>query len=267
MQISVAPNSTASLTRRVNSSSECSYASGERRDCPNPQNAHPTTQTLETLMFRLTTNVTVSPASSARSSSAAARICSITSGRRSANSAVISSAVSARPSRPFMIARGATSSATVSSPRRPDPRRGMNDQKRALITSITGARDPLRIDVLRVHAQALGQRDPVRAKPLADLGRRRERVLRGDMVAVRAEPAEVGGAGADELCPPVRQVRRDLDADVGHQPARLGDEPLHVLDRHLGRPRRERRAAGPLHTPVPQYSRVAASAICAGSRP
>ena len=48
-------------------------------------------QTFETLMLRLTTNVTVSPASSARSSSAAWRMSSIASGRVSANSAVSSS--------------------------------------------------------------------------------------------------------------------------------------------------------------------------------
>ena len=40
----------------------------------------------------------------------------------------------------------------------------------------------------------------------------------------------------DQLEPPVGQVGRDLDADVGHQPPRLGDQPLHVLDRHLARP-------------------------------
>ena len=112
MQISVAPASTASCTRRANSSSECTYASGERRACPNPQNAQPTMQMFETLMLRLTTNVTVSPASSDRSSSAAARISSITAGRCSANSAVSSSGVSAAPSRARAIARGAASSAT-----------------------------------------------------------------------------------------------------------------------------------------------------------
>ena len=40
-------------------------------DCPKPQNAQPTTQMFETLMLRLTTNVTVSPARPRRSSSAA----------------------------------------------------------------------------------------------------------------------------------------------------------------------------------------------------
>ncbi len=88
-------------------------------------------------MFRLTTNVTRSPASSRRSPSAAPRITSITSGRRSANSAVSSSALSASPAAPRSIARPATSGPTLTSPRRPDPRRGMNDQKSRLITSIT----------------------------------------------------------------------------------------------------------------------------------
>ena len=58
------------------------YASGERLPWPKPQNAQPTMQMLVKLMLRLTTNVAMSPASSARSSSAATRISSITSGRR-----------------------------------------------------------------------------------------------------------------------------------------------------------------------------------------
>ncbi len=65
-------------------------------------------QTLVKLMLRLTTKVAVSPLSSARSSSAATRISSITSGRRSANSAVSSSSVSASPARPRSIACGAS---------------------------------------------------------------------------------------------------------------------------------------------------------------
>ena len=74
-------------------------------------------QTFDTLMLRLTTNVTVSPASSARSSSAAWRISSITSGRLSANSAASSSGSSGRPSR----ARSSVAGAVTAS-----PRRGMN---------------------------------------------------------------------------------------------------------------------------------------------
>ena len=61
MQISVAPNSTASAIRAWKSSGVTWYASGERLPCPKPQNAQPTMQTLVKLMLRLTTNVAVSP--------------------------------------------------------------------------------------------------------------------------------------------------------------------------------------------------------------
>jgi hypothetical protein len=128
MHSSVAPAASASDTRWAKSSRECSYASGERLDCPKPQNAQPTMQTFETLMLRLTTNVTVSPATRARSSSAPARRSRITSGRRSANRAVSSPAVSACPSRARSIARGASAESTSRTTLRPDPRRGMNDQ-------------------------------------------------------------------------------------------------------------------------------------------
>ena len=164
-------------------------------------------------MLRLTTNVTVSPASSARSSSAASRISSIASGRVSANSAVSSSALSATPSRPFSIAP-ATRSGRIGAGGsvRPEPRRGMKLQYLTLIVSITARRDPLGVDVLRVHAQPLGQREAVRLQLLAHLVRRGERVLGRDVIAVRAQPAEVGRAGRHELAPPVGEVRRDLDA-------------------------------------------------------
>ena len=88
-------------------------------------------------MLRLTTKVACSPASSARSSSAATRISSITSGRVSENSAVSSSSLSSSPSRPFSIARGASSGSIVRSWRRPDPRRGMKLQYLSLTTSST----------------------------------------------------------------------------------------------------------------------------------
>ena len=58
-------------TRRANSSRVVLVGVRRAPPCPKPQNAQPTMHTLETLMLRLTTNVTVSPASSARSSSAA----------------------------------------------------------------------------------------------------------------------------------------------------------------------------------------------------
>ena len=92
-------------------------------------------QTFETLRLRLTTNVTVSPASSARSSSAAWRMSSIASGRVSANSAVSSPASSAPPARARAIVSGR--SAPFGPSVRPEPRRGMKLQKRALITSST----------------------------------------------------------------------------------------------------------------------------------
>ncbi len=88
-------------------------------------------------MLRLTTNVTRSPASSARSSSAAARISSITSGRVSANNAQASSSVSASPRRPLSIARGATSGSIRRSLRLPDPLRGMKLQYLSFTTSST----------------------------------------------------------------------------------------------------------------------------------
>ncbi len=104
---------------------------------PKPQKAQPTTQTLVKLMLRLTTKVVVSPASSARSSSAATRISSITSGRVSAKSAVSSSWVSDSPSRPLSIARGATSGSGGACCRRPEPLRGMKLQYLSLTTSST----------------------------------------------------------------------------------------------------------------------------------
>ena len=52
----------------------------------------------------------------------------------------------------------------------------------------------------------------------------------------RDSPPRSVAPACDELRPPVGEVRRHLDAHVGHQPARLGDEPLHVLDRHRRRP-------------------------------
>ncbi len=80
-------------------------------------------------MLRLTTNVTVSPASSERSSSAAWRMSSMASGRVSANSAVSSSGASAVPLRARSIAPGTRSRRIgAGGSVRPDPRRGMKLQ-------------------------------------------------------------------------------------------------------------------------------------------
>ena len=94
-------------------------------------------QTFETLMLRLTTKVTVSPASSARSSSAAWRRSSIASGRVSANSAVSSSSVRRSPSRPRAIAPATRSVRIARASVRPEPRRGMKLQYFVLMTSST----------------------------------------------------------------------------------------------------------------------------------
>ena len=79
-------------------------------------------------MLRLTTKVTVSPASSARSSSAAWRMSSIASGRVSAKSAVSSSSVSALAVAPAGDRAGTRSARIARASVRPEPRRGMKLQ-------------------------------------------------------------------------------------------------------------------------------------------
>jgi hypothetical protein len=64
-------------------------------------------------------------------------------------------------------------------------------------------------------------------------------MLGRDVVAVGRQAAEVGGALLDERQPPVREVGRDLNADVGHEPAALAHEQAHVVEGDLGGPRRE----------------------------
>ena len=58
------------------------------------------------------------------------------------------------------------------------------------------------------------------------------------MVAVYRQSAEVRGAGAHQLDPPIGQVRRHLDTDSRQQPPGLRHKPLQILDRHLRRPLR-----------------------------
>ena len=112
------------------------------------------------------------------------------------------------------------------------------------MTSSTRGGLPLRVHVLRVDAQALGERDAVLLQPLAHLPGGGEGVLGGDVVAVGAQPAEVGRARGDELGPPLAQVRRDLDADAGQQPLGLADQALEVVERDRGRPLRAGPRAG-----------------------
>ena len=72
------------------------------------------------------------------------------------------------------------------------------------------------------------------------------------------QPAEVGRAGRDELRPPVGEVRRHLDADAGHQPARLGDQVASCPRSSTGAgPLRRGRGAAPSPSPVRQYASAA----------
>ncbi len=90
--------------------------------------------------------------------------------------------------------------------------------------------DPFAVDVLRIHAQALGQRDAVSLQALAHLMGRGKGMLGRDVIAVGRQPAEVARARRDQRRPPVGEVRRHLDAHVGHQAAGVRDQRLHVLD-------------------------------------
>ena len=117
--------------------------------------------------------------------------------RRTARSARRASARC--PSRARSIARGRQVGADRRRPwRRPEP--AARDERPVLeLDRVEHAlRDPVRIDVLRVHAQALGQRVALRLQPLAHLVRARERMLGRDVVAVGRQPAEVGRALAHE---------------------------------------------------------------------
>ncbi len=145
-----------------------------------------------------------------------------------------------RPRRQVAAARYRGRGGTVAAPvdsRHPHPRHesreasGEHPEHRRI--------HPLPVHVLRVYAEALGQRVSERPQPLADLQRARERVLGRDVVAVGREPAEVGRTGIDEVDPPIREVRRDLDTDVRHQPAALCHQPPHVVEGHGRGPGRE----------------------------
>ena len=129
-------------------------------------------------MLRFTTNVTVSPASSPRSSSAAWRMSSIASGRVSANRAVSSSSASVAPSRPLAIAARnqvpadrALLAAAGAAARDEAPVAQLDHVEHALL-------DPVRVHVLGVDAEPLGERVAARREPLAHLVNRRERMLR-----------------------------------------------------------------------------------------
>ena len=100
--------------------------------------------------------------------------------------------------------------------------------------------DPVGVEVLRIDAEALRERVPARREPLAHLVRARKGVLGRDVVAVRGEAAEVGRPLLDQVVPPVGEIRRDLDADAGHETARLGDQRPHLVERDIRCPLRHR---------------------------
>ena len=175
-------------------------------------------------MLRLTTNVTVSPASSARSSSAAWRMSSIASGRVSANSAVSSSGASGGPSRARSIAPGHEVAADRRG-RLGAPRAAARDE--APVARADRVEDrlgqPLRVDVARVHAQALGQREAVLLQAPAHLVDARGTGARG-RCGRRWPTARRGRWRRPRTSCSHQSARfgRDLHAHVGHQLARRG---------------------------------------------
>ena len=223
-------------------------------------------------MLRLTTNVTVSPASSARSSSAAWRIVlDRLRPRLGEQRRQLVLATAARPSRPFAIApadeigadrRGAS--------RRPDPRRGMKLQYFVLI------------DVEHALRRPTPRRCTAGRRTAARSARRRPPpgVLRtwcgdgngcsGEMWSPFAlSPPRSVAPAATSSRPPVGEVRRDLDRRRrACSRARLGDEPLHVLDRHRRSPTSGSGSSGWCADPGPPVLLARPrSAISAGSSP
>ncbi len=127
--------------------------------------------------------------------------------------------------------------------------------------------DPLGAQVLRIGAEALRERVAAWLEALSHLMRAGEGVLGRDVVAVRRQPAEVGGADLDQVHPPVAEVGRDLDADVRHQAARLGHQALHVLEGDLGGPWRKLLRCSSARCSASHRRVAASSAISATSRP
>ena len=122
----------------------------------------------------------------------------------SAKSAVSSSSSSAAPWRARSIAPGQQlgddrplGATARSAPGDEAPVGGLDHVEHALL-------EPLAVHVLRVDAEALGQRVTVAlAAPLRIRCTGRKRVLGRDVVAVGREPAEVGGALLHQRQPPV----------------------------------------------------------------
>ena len=264
MQISVAPYSTASCTRRSNSARSCSYASGERLPWPKPQNAQPTMQTFDTLMLRFTTNVTVSPASSrAQLVRGLAHVLDRLGARLREHRRqlvgpqrhAVARAWRSRPA-PGRCRIGRSS-------RRPEPRRGMKLQYFDLDHVEHALLDPVRVHVLRVDAEPLGERVALRRQLLA-------------------HPVHATGTGARARCgrrwrtgrrgrwrPPPRAAATSRTGSAGSARPRRASAARHsrTSDAHVveRRPRAPSPAAGSSSPCVPV--RWASSAISAGSAP
>ena len=177
------------------------YASGERLPWPKPQNAQPTMQMFVKLMFRLTTKVATSPASSARSSSAAMRISFFLDhpGARLGEQRrqLLLGQLLPRPAA-LDRARGdrrigrRLAAAARAAARDEAPVLELDHVEDALL-------HPLGVQVLGVGAEPLGQREAPGTQVLSHLMRVRERMLWRDVVTVGRQPSEVGGAGLDQL--------------------------------------------------------------------
>ena len=113
------------------------------------------------------------------------------------------------------------------------------DRERRLVAAGAAARDeapvlgadrvengggrPLRSDVLRVDAEPLGQGNAVLEQPRAGLVGRRERLLGRDVITVRRETPEVGGACRNQPWPVLGKVRWDLHTNAGNVVARINN--------------------------------------------
>ena len=126
---------------------------------------------------------------------------------------------------------------------------------------------PLRVHVLRIDAEPLGQRVPLRRQLLPHLMRTRKRLLRRDVVPVRRQPTQVSRPRFHQLRPPIRKVRRDLHAHIRHQPLALLDQPLDLLDPNRARPLRHRQLASPCVGDGDDPARASPSVAREGSSP
>jgi hypothetical protein len=192
----------------------------------------------EMLMLRLTTNVTVSPASSARSSLAHV-LDRLRARLGEQGGQLVLRQCGALPSPRDRRRHEIAADRPLLAPPRAAPR---DERPEAQLHHVEHALlHPLRLHVLRVDAEALRERVAARLELLAHPVHGRERVLGRDVVAVGRQPAEVGGALIDERQPPVGQVGRDLDPHVGQQPLALAHEQTHVVERDRRGPTRQRR--------------------------